>query len=108
MTAKTEITPAARAAKRREIADALVGQLVAMGAPARRTGPTEVASTFSGQARGARVALLDGRAGLVWSRGATLRVAFEFTVIADTISAIEMIADPEVLAEIDVAVVARR
>ena len=34
MTAKTEITPAARAAKRREIADALVGQLVAMGAPA--------------------------------------------------------------------------
>ena len=81
---------------------------VAMGAPARRTGPTEVASTFSGQARGARVALLDGRAGLVWSRGATLRVAFEFTVIADTISAIEMIADPEVLAEIDVAVVARR
>jgi len=73
---------------------------VAMGAPGHRHGAHDVASMFSGRAKGARVALLDGLAGLVWSPGETPRVAFDFTIGHGTVTRIEMIADPEVLAEI--------
>ena len=75
---------------------------VAMGAPAGLTGPDEVASVFSGRAKGARTALLDGLAGLVWAQGGTPKVAFEFTVTGGRVTRIEMTADPDVLGEIDV------
>jgi len=77
-------------------------EAVAMGAPTGLTGPDEVASMFSGRAKGARMALLDGLAGLVWAQGGATRVAFDFTVEAGRVTRIEMTADPEVLAEIEV------
>jgi RNA polymerase sigma factor (sigma-70 family) len=80
---------------------------VAMGAPAGLAGSDEVATMFSGRARGARAALLDGLAGLVWAQGGTARVAFDFTVEAGRVTRIEMTADPEVLGEIDVEVLGR-
>ena len=71
----------------------------AMGAPRRLVGPEEVAARFSGGARAARPALIDGLAGLVWAQGHTTRVAFDFTVVAGKVTRIEMIGDEEVLDE---------
>ena len=80
---------------------------VAMGAPSRLVGPDAVAKRFAGGASAARVVLLDGWAGLVWSQGGTPKVAFDFTVESGAVTRIEMVADPEVLAEVDVAPVRR-
>ena len=74
-------------------------------AAAVRTGATElvrganaVAETFSGRARAAQLALIDGEAGLVWAPGGTPRVVFAFTVADGRITGIELIADPQDLA----------
>jgi RNA polymerase sigma factor (sigma-70 family) len=65
-------------------------------------GAAAVAATFSGRALGARPALIDGVPGMMWSQGGQVRVVFDFTVAGDTIVSIEMIADPEHLAGLDV------
>lgn len=75
---------------------------VAMGAPASLVGPNDVALRFSGGAKAARTVLLDGLAGLVWAQGGTPQVAFDFTVVAGKVIRIEMIADADVLGEIDI------
>jgi RNA polymerase sigma-70 factor (ECF subfamily) len=75
---------------------------IAMGAPARLVGPNDVATRFSGGAKAARTALLDGLAGLVWVQGGTPKVAFDFTVVAGKVTNIEMIADDDVLSEIEI------
>jgi RNA polymerase sigma factor (sigma-70 family) len=75
---------------------------IAMGAPASLVGPNDVALRFSGGAKAARTVLIDGLAGLVWAQGGTPRVAFDFTVVAGTVTKIEMIADSDVLEEIDI------
>ncbi len=80
---------------------------ISMGAPRRLVGPNAVASRFSG-AKGTRPALLDGLAGLVWAPGGTPKVAFDFTVSAGKVTGIEMIADHDVLGEIEVEVLSRR
>ncbi len=80
---------------------------VAMGAPACLMGPDDVASRFSGGAKAARAALLDGFAGLVWARGGAPVVAFDFTVAAGKVTKIEMIADHDVLEEIEIEYLAR-
>jgi RNA polymerase sigma factor (sigma-70 family) len=80
---------------------------VAIGAPAALAGPHDVAARFSGGAKAARAALLDGFAGLVWSQGGTPKVAFDFTVEAGKVTRIEMIADVDVLEEIEVDFLAR-
>ena len=80
---------------------------IAMGAPARLVGPHDVAARFSGGAKAARIALLDGLAGLVWAQGGTTKVAFDFTVVDDVVHSIEMIADHDVLDEIDIDFVRR-
>jgi RNA polymerase sigma factor (sigma-70 family) len=74
---------------------------IAMGAPASLVGPNDVAMRFSGGAKAARTVLLDGLAGLVWAQGGTPQVAFDFTVVAGKVTKIEMIADSDVLGEID-------
>jgi RNA polymerase sigma-70 factor (ECF subfamily) len=58
-------------------------------------GAGAVAETFSGQARAAQPALLGGRPGLVWATGGRPRMAFTFTIEADAIVAIDLVADPE-------------
>ncbi|MFB3739360.1 MAG: sigma-70 family RNA polymerase sigma factor [Candidatus Velamenicoccus archaeovorus] len=76
---------------------------VAMGARAEVRGAAEVAETFSGRARAARLALVDGVPGLVWSRGGRPRVVFRFTVRDGRIVAMEMVAAAERLERIHLA-----
>jgi RNA polymerase sigma factor (sigma-70 family) len=80
---------------------------VVMGAPASLVGPNDVASRFSGGAKAARLVLLDGLAGLLWSQGGTPKVAFDFTVMGGKVTRIEMIADGDVLGEIGIDVLGR-
>jgi len=75
---------------------------VAIGAPERKDGPFDVATRFSGGARGARTAFLDGLAGLVWAQGGKPKVAFDFTVIEGKVIRIDMIGDEAVLSEMNI------
>jgi hypothetical protein len=70
-------------------------------------GETAVAATFSGRAVGARPALIDGAPGMMWAQGGKIRVVFDFTIVGSTIAAIEMIEDPEHLAQLDVVLTRR-
>ena len=76
---------------------------VAMGATDEVRGADAVATTFAGRAKGARAVLVDGVAGAVWSQGGAPRIAFEFTIGGGRIVAVEMVADPEVLGQLDVS-----
>lgn len=69
----------------------------------RVRGADEVARAFSGRARGARPARVDGAAGAAWAPGGTPRTVFAFTVANGRIVEIEVIADPASLAEVEVA-----
>jgi RNA polymerase sigma factor (sigma-70 family) len=64
-------------------------------------GANAVAETFCGRAKHAEPAWLDGEAGAVWTVGGTPRVAFAFTVADGRVTAIELIADPADLAEME-------
>jgi hypothetical protein len=77
---------------------------VRMGAPAQLRGPAAVANTFSGRAMAARLALIDGAAGAVWSQGGQPRIVFRFTVIYGKVAAIDILADPEHLRQLDLAI----
>src|SRR4051794_37213264 len=78
---------------------------VDVGAPAEVLGSRAVAETFSGRARAAQVALLDGVAGLVWASRGKPQVVFHFTVRDHRVVAIEMVADADRLGELDVSIV---
>jgi RNA polymerase sigma-70 factor (ECF subfamily) len=65
-------------------------------------GAFAVATRFAGGAKAARVALLDGVAGLVWAQGGKPKVVFDFTVLDGTVVRIEMIADNDVLSEMNI------
>lgn len=60
-------------------------------------GAAAVAGTFAGRARAARPALLGGAVGAVWMSGGQPRVAFTFTIDGDTITGIDIVADPDEL-----------
>ncbi|MPZ80443.1 MAG: sigma-70 family RNA polymerase sigma factor [Actinophytocola sp.] len=75
---------------------------VQTGATAEVRGADAVAETFSGRARAARPALIDGEPGAVWSVRGTPRVVFAFTIADGRIVAIEMLSDPEMLAELEI------
>jgi hypothetical protein len=66
-------------------------------------GAAAAARTFAGRARAARLALLDGYAGAVWAPGGQPRVVFGFTVEQGRVVEIELIADPEQLGRLDLA-----
>ncbi|HEY3505185.1 MAG TPA: sigma-70 family RNA polymerase sigma factor [Actinocatenispora sp.] len=72
-----------------------------MGAPAQLSGAAAVAETFSGRARAVRPARVDGAAGAVWTHAGTIRMVFAFTVAAGKIVAIEMVADPHRIEQLD-------
>ena len=77
----------------------------AQGAPALSTevrGAAAVADIFSGRARAARLALVDGSAGAVWAPGGRPRVVFGFKVAGGKIAEIELLADPARLRRLDV------
>jgi RNA polymerase sigma-70 factor (ECF subfamily) len=75
---------------------------VRMGSAELLTGAQAVAERFSGQARAARPALIDGVPGLVWSQGGTPRVVFTFTFNGDQVTAINILSDPNTLKALDV------
>ena len=76
---------------------------VKLGA-AKETRGAERVAAFSRYARGARRALLDGEAAAVWMPGGRLRVVWDFTTSGQRITAIDLIADPERLRNIDLVI----
>jgi RNA polymerase sigma factor (sigma-70 family) len=77
---------------------------VAGGAPRELRGSESVAGTFSGRARGARPALVNGAVGaVVWGPGRQAAVAFEITVADGRIVAIDIFTDPTTLAEMEIS-----
>jgi RNA polymerase sigma factor (sigma-70 family) len=76
---------------------------VQVGASGELHGAAVVADTFAGRARAARPALIDGAAGLVWTPGGVPRVVFGFTIAGGRIVAIDVVADPERLSRLQVA-----
>ena len=79
----------------------------ARGAPALSTevrGAAAVADIFSGRARAARPALVDGAVGAVVAPGGRPRVVFGFTIMGGKIAEIDILADPEHLRRLDLAV----
>jgi len=70
-------------------------------------GAAAVAATFARRrARGARLAMVNGIPAAVWAPGGTPRVVFSFTFVGGKITAIDTLADPEVLGRLDVAILA--
>ena len=74
---------------------------VQMGATAVVLGASAVAETFSGRAKAALPALVDGQAGAMWSVDGRPRVVFGFTIANGKIVGIQMMSDPTALAELE-------
>jgi RNA polymerase sigma factor (sigma-70 family) len=80
---------------------------VQMGSAAEVLGAAEVATTFSGRARAAQPALVNGSAGVVWAPGGKPRVVFAFTIGSGKIVQIEMLADPANISKLDLSILER-
>jgi RNA polymerase sigma factor (sigma-70 family) len=65
-------------------------------------GADAVMRVFAGRAAAARLAEIDGSAGAVWAPGGRPRVAFSFVVRGGRVASIELLADPETVAELEV------
>jgi RNA polymerase sigma-70 factor (ECF subfamily) len=78
---------------------------IAMGALGEVRGADKVAATFSGRAQAAAPALVDGAPALVWAVEGRPRVVFGFTITSWKIAAINLVGDPERLAQLDIAFV---
>jgi RNA polymerase sigma-70 factor, ECF subfamily len=74
---------------------------VRLGAPTEADGAKAVAQATAGRTWGAEPGLVDGAVGLIWAPGAQPKVAFLFAITEGRIAAINMIADPENIAELD-------
>ena len=74
---------------------------VAAGAEAEVRGAEAVAGVFSGRAHGARLALVDGMVAAV-APGRDPRYVFEFIIVDDQITQIDILSDPDLLADLDV------
>jgi RNA polymerase sigma factor (sigma-70 family) len=72
-----------------------------MGAEPGYHGASAIAGRFDG-AQGAAAVTIDGDPGGAWIVGGSVRVAFTFQIEAGLIREIELIADPEVLATMEV------
>jgi RNA polymerase sigma-70 factor (ECF subfamily) len=68
-------------------------------------GAVAVAELFKGRAQAARLATLDGAVGAVYAPGGTPRVAFEFTIEGGSIVGISVIADPQSVRGLQIAIV---
>lgn len=67
-------------------------------------GASSIANVFKGRAAAALPALIEGDVGAVWAPGGHLRAAFTFTIRGNQIVAIELITEPEDLAELAVKI----
>lgn len=61
-------------------------------------GAAAVARIFAGRAQAAQPALIDGAAGAAWAPGGTPRALFEMVIVDGRIMALELLAEPELLA----------
>ena len=77
----------------------LIGQ--EMGTDPVYEGAAAVANRFNGT-RGAAPVTIDGELGAAWIQAGTVKVAFVFHVEAGLVREVELIADPDVLATMDV------
>ncbi len=77
---------------------------VQAGASNEVRGAAAVAKTFSGRARAAQPALVNGAVGAVWAPGGRPRVVFGFTITRGKIVEINMLADPEHLRQLDLTI----
>lgn len=75
---------------------------VRSGATPEVRGATAVAETFAGRAAAARPTLVDGAAGLAWAPGGKPRVVFAFGFAGAKVATIDLVADPDRLAGLDV------
>jgi len=75
-----------------------------MGAWNGIRGAQNMARRFAG-VRGARAAHMRGAVGAVWAPGGRPRVAFVFTITQGKIVAIDLVADPERLGQLDPVIV---
>lgn len=78
------------------------GTAAAMGAESLIAGAAQVARAYTGRAQALRLALLDGVPGGVWMVGPEVKVAFSFTTVGEQITRLELVADPGVLAALEV------
>jgi len=74
------------------------------GASREVRGAPAVADTFSGRARAAQPALVNGAAGAVWAPRGQPRVVFGFTITGRKIVEIEILAEPERLRQLDLVI----
>jgi RNA polymerase sigma-70 factor (ECF subfamily) len=77
---------------------------VRSGAAAELVGAAAVAATFAGRARAAQPALVDGSPGVVWVHDGQPRVVFDFTIADGRVVAIDLLADPDRLGELDLEI----
>jgi RNA polymerase sigma-70 factor (ECF subfamily) len=76
---------------------------IRMGAPSPTRGATTVAKVFEGRALAARAALVDGSIGIAWMVNDRPRVIWDVFVDDRKIVHIDMHADPDTIAALDVA-----
>ena len=77
---------------------------VKAGASREVLGAAAVAETFSGRARTAQLALLNGAPGVVWAPGGKPRVVFSFTITQGKIVAIDLLADRARLSQLNLVI----
>jgi len=116
LTRQREVVDAFLAASRNGDFDALLALLdldvvlradhaaVHAGASREVRGAPAVARQFSGRARFAQPALVNGAVGAVWAPRGRPRVVFGFTITRGKIVAIDILADPKRLRHLDLAV----
>ncbi len=116
LTRQREVVDAFLAASREGSFDALLAVLdpdvvlradraaVSAGASREVRGAPAVAKQFSGRARSAQPALVNGAVGAVWAPRGRPRVVFGFTITRGKIVAIDILADPTRLRQLDLAV----
>ncbi|MFE3193239.1 sigma-70 family RNA polymerase sigma factor [Nocardia sp. NPDC059240] len=75
---------------------------IRMGSEALVSGRDGVAATFAGRAKATRLALIDGAIGAVWAIAGKPKVVFTFTVVDGQVTAIDLRADTEELAGLDI------
>ena len=79
------------------------GAAVKLGAPSEARGALAVAQ-FCRRAQGAVPALVNGEAAIAWAPGGAVRVLFRFTATGAKITAIDLVADPDGLNQLDLVV----
>ena len=116
LTRQREVVDAFLAASREGDFDALLALLdpnvvvradhgaVHAGASREVRGAAAVAETFSGRARVAQPALVDGAVGAVWAPGGRPRVVFAFKIADGKVVQIDLLANPERLQQLNLEI----